>query len=151
MSFYIYTFIFALVQTFLLLPIFSGYLYVPDFVTVAILYTSLRSLHTDLKKILVPAFTLDLLYDSIGLNLSSKLLVFFVVRAFKDQYIIATRGSLILLSVTVFLVEHIFRYLLFRVKYYYPFEPLNLLLCLTLQTVAIMLVGKHIIAQDEQT
>ncbi len=151
MSFYIYTFILAFIQTFLLLPIFSGYLYTPDFVTVAMLYTLLKNQDTDLKKVLIPAFILDLLYDSIGLNISSKLLVFFVVHAFKKKYIITTKGALILLSLIVFIIEHMFKYLLFRIKYYYPFEPINLILCLIFQTVAMVILSRHIITQNEQT
>ncbi len=151
MNFYISTFILALIQTFLLLPVFSGYLYTPDFVTVAILYALLKDQDTNPKRVLIPAFVLDLLYDSIGLNISSKLLVFFSTIAFKRKYIITTKGALILLSTIVFVIEHTFKYLLFRIKYYYPFEPTSLMLCLIFQTVAMVILSRRIITQNEQT
>ena len=151
MSFYIYTFIFASIQTFLLLPVFSSYLYTPDFVTVAILYKVLRSQHMNLKHVLVPAFFLDMLYDSLGLNMSSKLLVFFATDVFKRKYLIASKEALIIFSMLVFSMEHAFKYLIFRIKYYYSLEPINLVICIFVETVAMFMLSRRIITQNAQT
>ncbi len=150
MSFYLPTLLLAVVQSFLLLPIFSSYLYVPDLVLIALFYKLLTSEENKPLQIIVPSLFLDVLYDSLGWNVSSKILFSFSIFLTKKRFILVSKWALFITFFYSFLMEHLFRYLLLRFKYYYPFEPLRLIVCLLLEFFLILVLSNRIISKNAQ-
>lgn len=151
MIFYLVSLVLTFIQSFLLIPAFSGYLYVPDLVLCAIFYRLLTLQKPKLLEVILPSFLLDLLYDSLGLNITSKLLFYMLIDFMKSRFIVASKGAFLATFLISFLIEHAAKYALFRLKYYYPFEPLKISLVLLLEFLIVLAFSKFIITKNAQT
>lgn len=123
MRFYVLSLILAFLQASVITGAFVSNLYVPDLVLVY-LFLHLSGENTvDIKKPLLSGLYLDIMYDSFGWNTLGKLFSAFILELLKSRYIFATRLSVIISYSLIALSEHLLRYTIFRLKYYYPFEP----------------------------
>ncbi|MEZ0361642.1 MAG: hypothetical protein ABWK04_07115 [Hydrogenobacter sp.] len=122
MRFYTISILLAFLQASLITGLFASNLYVPDIVLVYLFIYISRNDRTDLKKPLISGLYLDIMYDTFGWNMSGKLFSAFLLELLKSRWIFATRLSLIVSYAFIAFCEHLLRYFLFRLKYYYPFE-----------------------------
>lgn len=130
MRFYVLSLILAFLQASVITGAFVSNLYVPDLVLVYLFLHLSRENAVDIKKPLLSGLYLDIMYDSFGWNTSGKLFSAFILELLKSRYIFATRLSVIISYSLIALSEHLLRYAIFRLKYYYPFEPWLFLLVL---------------------
>jgi hypothetical protein len=130
--------------------LFVSNLYVPDLVLLYLFLHTSKQEKVDVKKPLISGLYLDLMYDTFGWNISGKLLVSLLLEIFKSRWEFATRLSLMIFYSFVALLEHIFRYILFRLKYYYPFDLRTFSLGFFLELFLLYLLTLFIIKKNAQ-
>lgn len=150
MKFYIISMLLAFTQASVITGLFVSNLYVPDLVLLYLFLHTSKQERVDVKKPLISGLYLDLMYDTFGWNVSGKLLVSLFLEIFKSRWEFATRLSLILYYSLVALFEHLFRYILFRLKYYYPFDLRTFSLGFSLELFLLYLLTLFIIKKNAQ-
>ncbi|MGC8852331.1 MAG: hypothetical protein ACP5P0_01865 [Hydrogenobacter sp.] len=151
MKFYVISFLLAFIQASVITGLFVSNLYVPDLILLYLFLHISRQEKMDIKKPLVSGFYLDIMYDTFGWNISGKLLMSLLLEIFKSRWEFATRLSLMIFYCLVALLEHIFRYVLFRLKYYYPFELRAFFLGFSIELFLLYLLSLFIIKKHAQT
>jgi hypothetical protein len=150
MKFYIISMLLAFIQASVMTGLFVSNLYVPDLVLLYLFLHTSKQEKVDVKKPLISGLYLDLMYDTFGWNISGKLLVSLLLEIFKSRWEFATRLSLMIFYSFVALLEHIFRYILFRLKYYYPFDLRTFSLGFFLELFLLYLLTLFIIKKNAQ-
>jgi len=150
MKFYIISMLLAFIQASVMTGLFVSNLYVPDLVLLYLFLHTSKQEKVDVKKPLVSGLYLDLMYDTFGWNISGKLLVSLLLEIFKSRWEFATRLSLMIFYGFVALLEHLFRYILFRLKYYYPFDLRTFSLGFFLELFLLYLLTLFIIKKNAQ-
>jgi|GEM_PF-807777 hypothetical protein len=150
MKFYIISMLLAFIQASVMTGLFVSNLYVPDLVLLYLFLHTSKQEKVDVKKPLISGLYLDLMYDTFGWNISGKLLVSLLLEIFKSRWEFATRLSLMIFYSFVALLEHLFRYILFRLKYYYPFDLRTFSLGFFLELFLLYLLTLFIIKKNAQ-
>jgi rod shape-determining protein MreD len=150
MKFYIISMLLAFIQASVMTGLFVSNLYVPDLVLLYLFLHTSKQEKVDVKKPLISGLYLDLMYDTLGWNISGKLLVSLLLEIFKSRWEFATRLSLMIFYSFVALLEHLFRYILFRLKYYYPFDLRTFSLGFFLELFLLYLLTLFIIKKNAQ-
>jgi rod shape-determining protein MreD len=140
----------AFIQASVMTGLFVSNLYVPDLVLLYLFLHTSKQEKVDVKKPLISGLYLDLMYDTLGWNISGKLLVSLLLEIFKSRWEFATRLSLMIFYSFVALLEHLFRYILFRLKYYYPFDLRTFSLGFFLELFLLYLLTLFIIKKNAQ-
>jgi hypothetical protein len=140
----------AFIQASVMTGLFVSNLYVPDLVLLYLFLHTSKQEKVDVKKPLISGLYLDLMYDTFGWNISGKLLVSLLLEIFKSRWEFATRLSLMIFYSFVALLEHLFRYILFRLKYYYPFDLRTFSLGFFLELFLLYLLTLFIIKKNAQ-
>ncbi len=150
MKFYIISMLLAFIQASVMTGLFVSNLYVPDLVLLYLFLHTSKQEKVNVKKPLISGLYLDLMYDTFGWNISGKLLVSLLLEIFKSRWEFATRLSLMIFYSFVALLEHLFRYILFRLKYYYPFDLRTFSLGFFLELFLLYLLTLFIIKKNAQ-
>jgi rod shape-determining protein MreD len=140
----------AFIQASVMTGLFVSNLYVPDLVLLYLFLHTSKQEKVNVKKPLISGLYLDLMYDTFGWNISGKLLVSLLLEIFKSRWEFATRLSLMIFYSFVALLEHLFRYILFRLKYYYPFDLRTFSLGFFLELFLLYLLTLFIIKKNAQ-
>ncbi len=145
MRFYLIAFLLAFVQSSLLTGMFVSSLYAPDLVLLYLFYSLYSQPQPDIRKPVISGFFLDLMYDTLGWNMSGKLMASFFLELIKSRYLLVSHLSVLVSYMMVALLEHAFRFFLFRVKYYYSFSPALFILGLFTESLFLMMFTSLII------
>jgi hypothetical protein len=86
--------------------------------------------------------------DTLGWHASGKLLALFVLSFIKRKFFIETLPSLMVAYLIVALLEHSYRLLLFRSKFYYPLEPIPLLIGFLVELAVVYYFGKKLLKNE---
>jgi hypothetical protein len=84
----------------------------------------------------------------LGWHASGKLLALFVLSFIKRKFFIETLTSLMVAYLIVALLEHAYRLLLFRSKFYYPLEPIPLLIGFLVELAVVYYFGKKLLKNE---
>lgn len=118
MRFYLFAFLLAYFQSSALLAFFKSFLFAPNFLLV---YLFLNLVEEDkeygLKKALISGLFLDILQDSVGLNLSGYMLFTVAMNLMRLRFEFPSRTSVIFAYALLSMVEKLWVLTLFRVKY----------------------------------
>jgi rod shape-determining protein MreD len=134
--FYLLLALVLFLQSSVLVGIFGSYLFVPDILLSLLFLSSVRG-PTNYARGFIGGFLLDVLLDTLGWHASGKLLALFVLSFIKRKFFIETLPSLMVAYLIVALLEHSYRLLLFRYKFYYPLEPVPLLIGFLVELVVV--------------
>ncbi|SHK19939.1 hypothetical protein SAMN05444391_0250 [Thermocrinis minervae] len=121
MKFYFLVLFIILLQSILLVGIFPSVLYVPNFLFIMLFVKAIQN-GDILSKAFISSLLLDILYDTLGWVTSSHMLSLFLLKLFRSRFDIASKLSVVILGSFFILLEFLIRFLLFRIKYYYPFH-----------------------------
>lgn len=122
MKFYIFAFLLAYFQSSALIALFHSFLFVPNLLLVYFFLELARDEGYGLKRALFSGFFLDLLQDSLGLNLFGYTLFTLMVNAIKTRFEFAHRFSFLFAYALFSSIEKLFIFLLFRLKYFLEFN-----------------------------
>jgi rod shape-determining protein MreD len=134
-------------QSSVLVGIFGSYLFVPDILLSFLFLSSVRG-STNYPRGFIGGFLLDVLLDTLGWHASGKLLALFVLSFIKRKFFIETLPSLMVAYVIVALLEHAYRLLLFRSKFYYPLKPIPLLIGFLVELAVVYYFGKKLLKNE---
>jgi rod shape-determining protein MreD len=120
---------------------------VPDLL-LSLLFLSNARGRTNYPRGFIGGFLLDVLLDTLGWHASGKLLALFVLSFIKGKFFIETLPSLMVAYLIVALLEHAYRLLLFRSKFYYPLEPIPLLIGFLVELAVVYYFGKKLLKNE---
>jgi len=149
MRFYIISFLLAFIQSSFLIGVFKSNLYVPDFVLIYLFLHLSTQKDIDLKKPIISGLYLDIMYDSFGWNVASKVFSTFLIEVFKERWSFGSKLSVVIVYLFIALLEHLLRFLLFRAKYYYPFDVYLFLAGIGVEVLVIYLLSNRVLSQRE--
>ncbi|WP_448583907.1 rod shape-determining protein MreD [Thermocrinis sp.] len=121
MSFYLVLVLILVLQSSVLVGIFESYLFVPDLLLCFLFLSSLKG-QVNYGRGFLAGLLLDILQGSLGWHASGKLLALMVLDIIKGRFYINLVSTLIIAYAVVAIIEHAYRYILFRAKYYYPMD-----------------------------
>ncbi|WP_333785140.1 hypothetical protein [Thermocrinis sp.] len=121
MSFYLVLFLILVLQSSVLVGIFKSYLFVPDLLLCFVFLSNLKG-QVNYGRGFLGALLLDLLQGSLGWHASGKLLALMILDVAKKVFYVKLISTLVMFYVVIATIEHAYRYLLFRTKYYYPLD-----------------------------
>jgi rod shape-determining protein MreD len=145
--FYLLLALVLFLQSSVLVGIFGSYLFVPDILLSLLFLSSVRG-RTNYARGFIGGFLLDVLLDTLGWHASGKLLALFVFSFIKRKFFIETLSSLMVAYLIVALLEHSYRLLLFRYKFYYPLEPIPLLAGFFVELAVVYYFGKKLLKNE---
>jgi len=145
--FYLLLALVLFLQSSVLVGIFGSYLFVPDLL-LALLFLSSVIGPSNYAKGFIGGFLLDVLLDTLGWHASGKLLALFVLSFIKRKFFIEILPSLMVAYLIVALLEHAYRLLLFRSKFYYPLEPIPLLIGFLVELAVVYYFGKKVLKNE---
>jgi len=145
--FYLLLALVLFLQSSVLVGIFGSYLFVSDLL-LALLFLSNARGPTNYPRGFIGSFLLDVLLDTLGWHASGKLLALFVLSFIKRKFFIETLPSLMVAYLIVALLEHAYRLLLFRYKFYYPLEPIPLLIGFLVELAVVYSFGKKLLKNE---
>ncbi len=134
-------------QSSALVGLFGSYLFVPDLLLCFLVIRSIRG-PVNYAMGFMSGFTLDLLLDTLGWHASGKLLALFFLSIIKKRFYVEVVQSLIVAYSLVALLEHSYRLLIFRSKYYYPLEPLPLFGGFFVELAVVYSFGKKLLKNE---
>jgi rod shape-determining protein MreD len=134
-------------QSSVLVGIFGSYLFVSDLLLALLFLSSVRG-PTNYAKGFIGGLLLDVLLDTLGWHASGKLLALYVLSFIKRKFFIETLPSLMVAYFIVALLEHSYRLLLFRSKFYYPLEPIPLLIGFLVELAVVYYFGKKLLKNE---
>lgn len=147
MRFYLLLALVLFLQSAVLVGIFGSYLFVPDLLLSLLFLSSVKG-PTSYARGFIGGFLLDVLLDTLGWHASGKLLASFVLSFIKRKFFIETLTSLMVAYLIVALLEHSYRLLLFRSKFYYPLEPTPLLIGVLVELAVVYYFGKKLLKNE---
>jgi hypothetical protein len=145
--FYLLLALVLFLQSSVLVGIFGSYLFVPDLLLSLLFLSNVRG-PTSYPRGFIGGFLLDVLLDTLGWHASGKLLALFVLSFIKRKFFIETLPSLMVAYLIVALLEHSYRLLLFRSKFYYPLEPIPLLIGFLVELAVVYYFGKKVLKNE---
>ncbi len=145
--FYLLLALVLFLQSSVLVGIFGSYLFVPDLL-LALLFLSNVGGPTNYARGFIGGFFLDVLLDTLGWHASGKLLALYVLNFIKRKFFIETLPSLMVAYLIVALLEHAYRILLFRSKFYYPLEPVPLLTGFLVELAVVYYFGRKLLKNE---
>lgn len=134
-------------QSSVLVGIFGSYLFVPDLLLSLLFLSSIRG-PTNYARGFIGGFLLDVLLDTLGWHASGKLLALFVLSFIKRKFFVETITSLMITYLIVAPLEHAYRLLLFRSKFYYPLEPTPLAIGFLVELAVVYYFGKKLLKNE---
>jgi len=147
LRFYLLLALVFFLQSAVLVGIFGSYLFVPDLLLSLLFLSSVKG-PTSYARGFIGGFLLDVLLDTLGWHASGKLLASFVLSFIKRKFFIETLTSLMVAYLIVALLEHSYRLLLFRSKFYYPLEPTPLLIGVLVELAVVYYFGKKLLKNE---
>ncbi|WP_448587827.1 rod shape-determining protein MreD [Thermocrinis sp.] len=144
MRFYLVLLLVLILQSSVLVGVFGSYLFVPDLLLCLLFLSSVRD-KTDYAKGFFGALLLDLLQDSLGWHASGKLLALFLLDMLKKRFYIESLSSLIIGYMVIAVLEHTYRYVVFRIKYYYPIDFHLLSISFLIEAFVVYYFGRRLI------
>lgn len=138
MSFYLFAFLTAYLQSSFLLALFGSSLFTPNFLLAYLFLHLMKEEGYGLKKTLASGLFLDLLQDTPGLNLSGYLLFTLVLNLLKARVEFPTVLSMSLTYLFLTLLERLAVFVVFRLKYFVEFKPVLLVLSLSLELLLVV-------------
>jgi rod shape-determining protein MreD len=145
--FYLLLALVLFLQSSVLVGIFGSYLFVPDLLLALLFLSSVRG-PTNYARSFIGGVLLDVLLDTLGWHASGKLLALFVLSFIKGKFFIETISSLMVVYLIAALLEHSYRLLLFRSKFYYPLEPVPLLIGFLVELAVVYYFGKKLLKNE---
>ncbi len=86
--------------------------------------------------------------DTLGWHASGKLLALFVLSFIKKKFFTEALASLMVAYLIVAPLEHAYRLLLFRSKFYYPLEPIPLFIGFLVELAVVYYFGKKFLKNE---
>ena len=145
--FYLLLALVLFLQSSVFVGIFGSYLFVPDLLLALLFLSSARG-RTNYARGFVGGLLLDVLLDTLGWHASGKLLALFALSFMKRKFFIETLPSLMAAYFIVALLEHAYRLLLFRFKFYYSLEPIPLLSGFFVELAVVYYFGKKLLKNE---
>jgi len=145
--FYLLLALVLFLQSSVFVGIFGSYLFVPDLL-LAFLFLSNARGPTNYARGFIGGFLLDVLLDTLGWHASGKLLALYVLSFIKRKFFIETLPSLMVAYSIVALLEHAYRLFLFRSKFYYPLEPIPLLIGFLVELAVVYYFGEKLLKNE---
>ncbi|RMH79653.1 MAG: hypothetical protein D6674_07105 [Acidobacteria bacterium] len=150
MRFYIITFLLSYIQSSLFLALFHNFLLTPDLTLVYLLLNLAHEERLNLKKPIYAGLLLDILQDSLGLQLSGKLFFALALSIVRLRVEFTGRLSLIVAYIPLSLLQKLLMFILFRIKYYTDVNILLLIGSLMIEVLFLTLMAKWLIKEGNE-
>ena len=149
MRFYLALVVVLVLQSSVLVGLFKSYLFVPDLLLSFLFLSNLKG-QTNYRRGFAFGLLLDILQGSFGWHASGKLLALFLLDLLKRRFFTEYLPFLVVGYTTVALVEHTYRYALFRFKYYYPMDVYAVSISFLIELLVVYYFGLRMIKSKDE-